>query len=205
MSKNLSHHYKTELRLAALFILLGFLAIFMGDPYKKPELKVSFTDVEQILKQPVQQIEAIELAKFIMHPNEAYRLIDLRPEAEFKTYRIPGAERADLNNLKDMGIFVNERIILYTHDEDLAVQAYFILVMQSYFKVSVLKGGINQWKTDVLFPDISNQNSDFESRKTISTFFGGQIRDQKSSGTDSLKLPDPIYIQKPAFDPESCG
>ncbi len=73
----------------------------------------------------------------------------------------------------------NEKIILYSDNEAIASQGWFLLKADNFKNIYILDGGLTNWKDQVLFPKLSlNPTKEelalFEKKKEVSKFFGGQ-------------------------------
>jgi hypothetical protein len=168
-------------RLAALAIVLGALAVVAGDPYQGHTATIDAKELAIIVQKEVDHIAPLELADWIIQGRSDYRLIDLRSEKEFSTYAIPGAENVPMASLTDHGLTKNEKIILYSEGGIHSAQAWMLLRSLGYQGVYILRGGLEGWNDEVLFPTLAD-NADAATRinfaKTaeVSKYFGGSPR-----------------------------
>ncbi|HNY92784.1 MAG TPA: rhodanese-like domain-containing protein [bacterium] len=165
-------------KLALALLLLGFLAIFAGDPYGNAKTEIDAKELALIVDKQVDHIAAEELADWIIQNRADYRLVDLRTEEEFTTYHIPTAENIPLAGLIDGGLQRNEKIVLYSEGGIHSAQAWFLLKAKGYKAVYMLFGGLEEWKDRVLFPAVPEnptpeQLAAFAKIKEVSKYFGG--------------------------------
>jgi sulfur-carrier protein adenylyltransferase/sulfurtransferase len=195
-------------RAALVLGLLGIGAAILGNPYKGAKATVDTADLAAIVQREVDHVAPDELADWIIKGRSDFRLIDLRTEAEYNQYHIPGAENVPLTSLADYGIERNEKVILYSEGGIHSAQAWFLLKARQYKGVYILRGGLDEWKEKVLFPAIAadaapEQQKAFEKMKQVSAYFGGTP--QSGSTTDvqqtTLALPK---IEAPAA-PSAAG
>ena len=190
--KNLSLNKK----LALFVFVLGFLALFAGSPYKGIELKVDAAEMAMIVQKEVDHVASEELAGWIVQGRADYRLIDLRNEKDFGEYHIPTAENLTLTSLKEAQLVRNEKIVLYSDGGIHSAQAWFLLKAEGYKGVYILRGGLEEWKDNILFPRLADNASSaevaaFEKTKLLSKFFGGnpQVGGVAEATTPKMALP----------------
>jgi hypothetical protein len=168
-------------RLAAIALVLGALAVVAGDPYQGHTATIDAKELAIIVQREVDHVEPLELADWILQGRSDYRLIDLRSEKEFATYAIPGAESVPVASLTDHGLRKNEKIVLYSEGGIHSAQAWMLLRSLGYKGVYLLRGGLEGWKDEVLFPTLA-ENADpatrinFARTAEISKYFGGSPR-----------------------------
>jgi len=166
-------------RVGILAILLGFLAIFAGNPYDRSTTRINVKELSSINVTDENSTNVIDLADWIIKGKLDYRLIDLRNAEKYAQYNIPGSENIPIDGLFASNLMRNEKIILYSDGEALSTQAWFLLKADDFKTVYIIKGGIKSWDSDVLFPELQpnptkDQLADFEKIKEVSKFFGGQ-------------------------------
>jgi len=194
-------------RVGLLAILLGIIAIFAKDPYDKATTRVNLKDITLSASKAVNKISAKELADWIIKGRYDYRLIDLRKPEDYARYNIPTSENIPIGQLLNSDLLRNEKIVLYSNDEYLASQAWFILRADNYDGVYILKGGLKCWEDEVLFPKLppnpnEEQLAEFEKAKQVSKFFGGhpiiggkEIAENRVE-RPVLKAPPKVVIKK---------
>jgi hypothetical protein len=168
-------------RVGILAIILGFLAIFAGNPYEKTTTRVNVKELSSITVTNENSINVYDLADWIIKEKLDYRLIDLRDENKFAAYNIPGSECIPIRELFESKLMRNEKIILCSDGDALSTQAWFLLKANDYKSVYIIKGGLKSWEDEILFPELpSNPSKEqlayFEKIKEVSKFFGGEPR-----------------------------
>jgi rhodanese-related sulfurtransferase len=169
--------------ISALFIITAFTAFIMDrqPKHQNHQAVMTFEEFDDIIAVPIPMVSPVELADFLMKQEHHYNLINIQSEnisADKTTehYFIPTAEGHSYESFLKLNIPVNESIFLYSKSEAEAVQLYYLLVIRGYFKVKVLKGGIDAWHQQILNPIISDIIfTDQEHRKKLTTFFGGNF------------------------------
>jgi rhodanese-related sulfurtransferase len=165
-------------KLAALLFLLGFAALFAGDPYKSARTTIDAKELALIVENKVDHVSAEELADWIIQNKADYRLVDLRTEKEFAEYNIPTSENIPLASLITSDLQRNEKIILYSEGGIHSAQAWFLLKARDYKSVYMLFGGLEEWKEKVLFPAVPanptpEERVAFARSIEVSKYFGG--------------------------------
>ena len=131
-----------------------------------------------------------------------YRLIDLRSEKEYGEYHIPTAENVTLTALPDASLLANEKIVLYSEGGIHASQAWMLLRAKGFKNAYTLKGGLDQWKEDVLFPALAEnatpqERARFERAVAMARFFGGSPR-TGARRRPRGRLPEMPKVEAPA-------
>lgn len=165
--------------LGLIVICLGVAGLFFGNPYNRATATIDTAELAEIVQREVDHVSPEQLADWIIQGTTDYRLIDLRTDAEYGQYHIPGAENVGITGLADHGLLRNEKIILYSEGGIHSAQAWFLLRAKGYEGVYILRGGLEQWKDSVLFPSLPAsaspaQRVTFAKMAEVSKFFGGQ-------------------------------
>ncbi len=168
-------------KLGLFILLLGLLAVFAGNPYAGHSVNLDVRELAMIVEKEVDHVGPSELADWIIQGRSDYRVIDLRSATEFARYRIPVAENVPLSRLRDYGLGRNERIVLYSEGGIHSAQAWFLLKAEGYKAVYILRGGLDEWIDQVLYPALpanadAAQTAAFERMREVSRFFGGTPR-----------------------------
>lgn len=183
-------------KLALFVFVLGSLALFAGSPYRGTELKVDASELAMIVQKELDHVASEELAGWIVQGKSDYRLLDLRIEKDFGEYHIPTAENIQLTALNEAQLGRNEKIVLYSDGGIHSAQAWFLLKANGYKGVYILRGGLEEWKDNILFPRLADNVSPaevtaFEKTKLLSKFFGGtpQVGGASEIATPKMALP----------------
>lgn len=168
----------TSKKLAITAALLGVIAMFIGNPSNDNKIYVNAKEMALSTVKNQDKIEVITLADWLIKEKSDFTLVDLRSEKEYSEYNIPTSVNIKMENLLGSDLMRNEKIILYGVDDIASAQAWFVLKSSNYKGVYILKGGMNGWKKEVLFPTLAvnatpEQSSAFEKLKQISLHFGG--------------------------------
>jgi len=166
-------------RVGILAIILGFIAIFAGSPYDRSTTRINVKELTNISVKEDHSIDVDDLADWIIKSKYDYRLVDLRNSEAYTQYNIPGSENIPIREMFSSDLMRNEKIVLYSDDETVAAQAWFILKADNFKSVYILEGGLTCWKDQVLFPKLPSEPTKeqlalFEKKKEISKYFGGQ-------------------------------
>jgi rhodanese-related sulfurtransferase len=176
--KTIYQNLSLNRKLALIAFVLGLLALFAGTPYRGADAKVNAKELALIVEKEVDHVNVDVLADWIIQGRADYRLIDLRNEKDYAAYHIPSAENITLSSLDQSGLKHNEKIILYSEGGIHSAQAWMLLEAKGYKGVYILRGGLEEWKDQVLFPRIPEnptpaQVVEFAKTKEVSKYFGG--------------------------------
>ena len=180
-------------KLAFIAIGLGFIGLFLGNPYKGNLVSMNTTELGMIVEGKVDHVTVQELADWIIQAKMDFKLIDLRTEQEFNEYHIPNSVNITLTGLEKTDIPKTEKIVLYSEGGIHSAQAWMLLKAKGYKGVYILFGGLDDWKDQILFPKLSEtatpeQIAKFEKTKEVSKFFGGK---PSVGGTADVKTETP--------------
>jgi len=196
--------YPPRKRLGLVAILLGLISIFAGNPNGKTMTKINAQEISMISSKEITKIAVDELANDIIKSKFDYRLIDLRDAKDYSEYNIPSSENIEVDQILNSDLERNENILLYSDNDIESTQAWFLLKTQDYKGVNVLRGGIESWKKEILFPACScNKTPTIEQKHkhdkllAISKFFGGSMNLVSENNTDGQNRKMPV-IKTPA-------
>jgi rhodanese-related sulfurtransferase len=187
--------------LALVALILGAVAVF-GSPYHGSVVSLNTQELAVIVESKVDHVDATELADWIIQGKTDYRLIDIREAEAYAEYHIPTAENVPIAELPDYPLLRNERIVLYSDGGIHSAQAWFLLRAQGFPGVTMLFGGLDAWKDEVLFPALPadatpEQLSSFERARVVSEFFGGTPRSGVEAKAEVAAVPLPS-VETPA-------
>ena len=197
-------------RLAAVALVLGVIAI-AAQPTRAGRVSISSEELALAAQRGADQVGPTELADWIVAGRSDYRLIDLRDEAAFAQYRIPASERIAIGGLLDAGLARNETLVLYAEDGVKASQAWFLLKANGYKGVFILTGGLEGWKSGVLFPhlvegtgpEVQRENDLLRAR--AARFGGTPLAPGSGGAAVAAAAPLPSLPQVAAPAPPSAG
>lgn len=196
-------------KLALVAFVLGAVAI-AATPYTGTKATVDTRALALEVATEADHVEPLDLASWIIAGRADYRLVDLRTDTEFAQYHIPTAENVPLATLPGAGLGRNEKIVLYSDGGIHSVQAWLLLRASEYQTVYVLKGGLDEWKEQVLFPILTENPNDFqrardERLKSMAAFFGGQPRIGAPGGPLALPMVSGAMPTPSVAAPPSTG
>ena len=165
-------------RLGVVAFALGFLALFAGSPYRGAGAVIPTKELAIAMATGNDQVDVRTLADWIIQEKSNFRVIDLRPAAAYNAYHIPPAENIPVAELTQSTLQHNEKIVLYAEDGARAAQAWTLLRAKGYKGAYLLKGGLDAWTSEILFPRIADnatpaQQVEFARVREVSKYFGG--------------------------------
>lgn len=204
----------TPVRMGALLlVVLGLFAAFAGSPYRDNVGRVDARQLALDAASPADQVSPQELADWLVEGRSDFQLIDVRDAAQFATYHIPGAIHVPIAALKADFTGRNERLVVYASGELQAAQAWLLLRSLGFKGAHLLRGGLEAWNSQVLFPSAPAQDApaketiDFAKRAAVARHFGGVPQGAAASGASATptvpKILPPAPAQKPAATPVS--
>jgi len=124
-----------------------------------------------------------EIAKRIIEDDPTVFLVDVRSEAEFQEYSLPGAVNIPLQNIlnAEWTEKLNQEVldvIFFSNDDFNSEQAWAFCKLQGYSNIYVLSGGLNKWFSTIMLPEkpgelASNEEMELYSFRTgASIYFG---------------------------------
>lgn len=190
-------------RVGIVAIVLGVLAVFIGNPYDNATAKVNIKEIMLLADNSVSTVEVDDLANWIITGKMDYRLVDLRESEEYNEYTIPLAESIPVDEIVNSNLAKNEKIILFGDNDQVASQAWFVLRASNFKGAYILKDGLDAWKNKIVFPECTCGDNPSEEQKhlhakkaEISKFFGGTFSEASSS--NEKKIIEMPKLQTPA-------
>lgn len=148
----------------------------------------------------IQFINPDEVANMIINKDQSLQLIDVRSEAEFEKFSLPGAINVPL-----VDILNNEREDILNQDVKLNVfysngsldanQAWMITRQLGYHNNYVLQGGLNYWVETIMNPQEPPSTSPneeiakYDFRKGAGMALGGEAVSSQPSSDDKSPIP----------------
>jgi rhodanese-related sulfurtransferase len=167
-------------KLAVIALVLGAVALFARVD-RGHRVTVDVKELATTIEKEADHVTVQDLAAWIVEGRSEYRLVDLRPQAEFVAYHIPTAENVALSSLPDFPFERTEKIVLCSEGGVHAYQAWMLMRALGFKAVYTLKGGLDEWKDEVLFPvraaeATPQEQARFERAAAMARFFGGSPR-----------------------------
>jgi len=160
--------------------ILAVVAAVLGLGAAAADLRPS-ADVRHLateIEAEADHISALDLGTRIRSGEPDLRVLDLRSEAEFTAFHIPGARNVSLTKLAAERLPRQGTTVLYSEGGTHAAQAWVLLRVQGYGNVFVLRDGIYEWISRVFQPRLAVDASaaervEFARAAELSRFFGG--------------------------------
>lgn len=181
--------------LSSVFLTLAFVALLLSQKPKpkSSDATLSQDDFDYTITMDLGTVSSLDLAKYIMEQPNYYWIFDFRPEEDFAEYHIPTSTNISLDQLLKNDLQINHKIYLVDEFETQSIQAYYLLNIRGFYDVHFLKGGIQSWRNEVLFPNINTIDSiNLINRTNISRYFGGKISSDESSNRSEIITPTQI-------------
>jgi rhodanese-related sulfurtransferase len=190
--------------LIAVALLFGIVALIAGNP-KSIEQNDALAQVkiEELLENKYRAIDEYELADMIISARANFRIIDLRLPEEYEKDALPYSENMSLEQISHSFFDNQERYILYSDSDLLAIQAMRALNNNGVLAVNILYGGLEQWNEVILNPELPiepNENDIqlYNRRKEIAKSFGAVFEgDEQAVPVARPKLAAPAAVQQP--------
>ena len=123
-------------------------------------------------------ISAIDLGEHIAEGDRTLRVMDLRDEAAYEQFHIPGATRATLSDLAASPVPSETTLVLYGNTAATAAQGQRVLRDRGHASVLILRDGLYEWIARVQEPRLASdatiaEQQTFVRAARLSRFFGG--------------------------------
>lgn len=190
-------------RLAVIALLLGAVAV-VASPTPGASVTINAQELAVIVAREVDHVDVRDLADWIIQGRSDYRLVDLRDAQAYAAYHIPTAESIPLPRLLGGTLRPNEKIVLYSDGGIHSAQGWFLLRAHRYRGVYILRGGLDEWKDQILFPRLPEQPTSAEAAqiekiRAVSAWFGGKpLSGAEASAGAQLPLPAVAVPSAPA-------
>lgn len=178
--KNWFNKLSISKKLALTAGILAVLALLIGNT---GNTKIS-VDAKELALSTVKdndKVPATVLADWLIKEKADFTLVDLRTEKNYNEYSIPNSVNIKMEDLLTSDLRRNEKILLCGENDIASAQAWFILKSAGYKSAYIISGGMDSWKSEVLFPTYTSGSSiedslKFETVKQVSLHFGGSPR-----------------------------
>jgi len=185
-------------KLALVLIPLGILVAAIPDN----KVVVEKANPQQILaemKDGSQLVTADAIADMLVKKDPTLQLIDVRSQAEFDQFHLPGAINVPIDNLlseENSGLFAQEvrMNVLYGNGTTAASQAWMLLRQQGYKSLYIFQGGVNYWAETILNPaqppstSSDDELAKYDFRKAAGGVLGGAV---PVTATTNVSAPGP--------------
>ena len=167
-----------ERALLVVAIVGGALAVVAGAPARATHGTVDVQRLAEIVEQEEDHVTAVELANWIRDDHKGLRVLDIRPDSEFKEFHIPGAKNVQLPEIARMPLDSAATYVLYSEGGTHAAQAWFLLQARGIENVYFLRGGLYEWLEQVMNPriDPNAPQAERDSVRALARWFGGKVQ-----------------------------
>lgn len=167
-------------RLALLGFVLGLIALG-ARPVRQGAASVDPQALGLEVQRGADTVPARTVADHLLQGRNDFRLIDIRSPEAFAAYHLPTADNIPIGSLAAADLPRNEKLLLYADDGVQAAQGWFLLKAQGHRGVYMLRGGLAEWRSQVLFPELSGGTTaemrrQDERNAAIAARFGGAGR-----------------------------
>lgn len=160
------NHKKMYYRLTAIAVVVAISAFALPD--RKENLLSKVNDENFISMSDIKLMTSDELAYRIIDDDKNIQIFDLRAKKDFDSLSLPKSNNYTLENIfeKDANKLLslkNKKNVFIADDELTAKRGAVLAVKLGFTDIYVLKGGMEQFKKDVLYfkmPGIANTQSE---------------------------------------------
>lgn len=195
---------KMRLILASVFIPLGIIIAAIPENTTKP-FKLTAEELLDEVKDGTQFVSTDEIADMLVLKDPSLQLIDVRSQAEFEKYSLPGAINIPLSQILsdeyeeyiDQGVKMN---VFYSNGNLKANEAWMLTRQLGYENNFVLQGGLNYWAETILNPQApksvmaDDEIAKYDFRKGASAALGGG--NAVVTNTNTVKKPKPTIKKR---------
>jgi len=175
--------------------ILGLVAAFAGSPYQGPVHTVDAQELARVVQTAADHVTVEDLADWIIQGKADYRLIDLRTEANLQSTIYPVLNVSRLRHSRTTDSKRTRRSSSILRAAFIPPRPGSFLTTQGYKGVTMLFGGLEAWKDNVLFPRPAEnptpaQSVQFAKMKEVSKFFGGTPQTDSNRCSNSPRVHD---------------
>ncbi|MBN2598578.1 rhodanese-like domain-containing protein [Labilibaculum sp.] len=196
---------KMRLILASVLIPLGIIIAAVPENTTKP-FRLTAGELLNEIHEGTQFISTDQIADMLVQKDPSLQLIDVRAQAEFEKYNLPGSVNIPLsdllseewNDFLDQGVKMN---VFYSNGNLKANEAWMITRQLGFKNNYVLQGGLNYWAETILNPQApksvlaDDEIAKYDFRKGASMALGGGNAVVSNSNESSTAKP-PIVKKK---------
>ena len=182
---------KLEKILGTIALLLGVMAAVSGNPLRNGQGDAGLAYPDAIQGRQIAYLGPAQLAESLMARRQDMTVLDLRSETDFRTYHIPSAQHMALSDMTSPKIPNNKTILLYAGDGQCAAEAWADITGQGYENVFLLRGGLERWFDEILFPNLTvaqgRDKNTLEKTRKRSRYFGGTPKENEIGRSGSRR------------------
>jgi rhodanese-related sulfurtransferase len=147
---------KRYIFLAILFIGMASGLLYLPDMKEKNQIPAEsfLNDIHSNNR----YLTSDEIAKIIIDGDPMLFIVDVRTEAEYNNYSLPGSINIPLKDLllEDWAGYLDQDIqdvIFYSNDDVLSEEAWALCKQNGFSNLYVLDGGLNRWFATIMLPE----------------------------------------------------
>ncbi len=193
-----------RLILASVLIPLGIIIAAVPENTTKP-FRLTAGELLNEIHEGTQFISTDQIADMLVQKDPSLQLIDVRTQAEFEKYSLPGSVNIPLSDLLseewsdflDQGVKMN---VFYSNGNLKANEAWMLTRQLGFKNNYVLQGGLNYWAETILNPQApksvlaDDEIAKYDFRKGASAALGGG--NTVVSNNDSDTASKPMIVKK---------
>lgn len=149
-------HFSPRMLITAVLLLLGVIIAAVPKNTTTP-YKLDATQILDELKSGTQYLEPEQVAQMLVEKDPYLQLIDIRSQADFEKFALPGAINIPFDNILsedntevfDQDVRIN---VFYGNGTTRANEAWMLLRQLGYRNINVLRGGLNYWAEVIMNP-----------------------------------------------------
>ena len=193
---------KPRLYLALIIVPLGLILAAVPANTTHP-YKLSPEDLLEHVNSGMQYFSPDEVAHMIVGKDPSLVLIDVRPEAEYEKFHLPGAINIPLTSLLEdkWEEYLNQDLrynVFYSNGTVNANQAWMLTRQLGYKNNYVLQGGLNYWAETIMNPEKPGSTSPDEE---IAKYDFRRGAGQALGGGATLETTDQVAPELPKIAP----
>ena len=168
---------RSERALLMLAVVGGALAVVAGAPTRPVQGTVDVAQLARVVEQEEDHVSAVELATWIRDARPSLTILDIRSDAEYGEFHIPGAKRASLTEIARMPLDSAATYVLYSEGGTHAAQGWFLLRARGVERAYFLRGGLFEWLEQIMNPQVPSTmpQAQRDSIRALTLWFGGKM------------------------------
>ncbi|PKQ62255.1 hypothetical protein BZG02_13130 [Labilibaculum filiforme] len=193
-----------RLILASVIIPLGIIIAAVPENTTKP-FRLTAGELLNEVQNGSQFISTDQIADMLVQKDPSLQLIDVRSQAEFEKYSLPGSVNVPLSDLlsKEWSDFLDQGLrmnVFYSNGNLKSNEAWMITRQLGYKNNYVLQGGLNYWAETILNPQApksvlaDDEIAKYDFRKGASAALGGG--NTLESNVKESKSSKPVIVKK---------
>lgn len=185
---------------AGVLVVIALAILVIGQPTAEDRWKIIASEKEPLLAERAYQIHPGELLGLMHDDKIMLQIFDVRSEADFNLFHISNAKNTPIDLLAEMlpDLLLepsNAIFVLVSNNEELATEAWKMLVAENLHNVYLLEGGTNFW-LDVFSEEGYTDEYIFMEGETFTHEFEAAWGDRHPSADPDPHHFEIIYVPK---------